>query len=261
MTCNTNCQQCDWQAYNCSLCVGPYTSPNAAYLYRNSTTLSSCVNPCPPSTNNLTTIGYYGSVAIMTCLLCPSPCSNCDLSMYIARPALGCDNSSCLNVLRCTSCLSGFTVVQGKCLSNSACREYARYMPSAGATTWSATACVCLDGFYMAQYVACSICDYSCRTCVAGGTGGCKTCPYGYTISWTNSSNVSGTCTKDTLTSTPYTFSGDASPTGIFSSPDKLIGSCGVNYLFGFNNTGATNYLQIDTTSLGTIPEHWALNF
>jgi hypothetical protein len=241
--CNTNCLQCIWQAYNCSVCVGPYDAANSAYLYRNSTSLSTCVKPCPASTSNLTIIGFYGSVVTMTCMLCPSPCSNCDLSMYIANPALGCDNSSCLNVLRCTSCLSGFTMVQGKCISNSACREYARYMPAAGATTWSSTACVCLDGYYLAAYVSCSICDDTCMTCRASGTSGCTSCPYGYNIQWTSTANISGSCTMDALAFDLGSFAGTTAPTGIFSSSGNGIGSCGTSYLFGFNNTAATNYL------------------
>ena len=32
-----------------------------------------------------------------------------------------------------------------------------------------------MDGYYMAG-LTCSLCDYSCKTCLNGSTNGCKTC-------------------------------------------------------------------------------------
>lgn len=101
-------------------------------------------------------------------------------------------------------------------------------------------------------------------TCRAAAADECTACPYDSYMTYQNTTNTSGTCTQNTNTQTLGSYTGNSAPTGVFSTPTKTFRNiCGSNYLFGFNNTAsdATNYLQFSTAPLGTLAQHWAINF
>jgi hypothetical protein len=83
-------------------------------------------------------------------------------------------------------------------------------------------------------------------------------------MTYQNSSNISGTCTQNAKTYTIGSYNGASAPSGAFSTPSLTHRNvCHSNYLFGYNNTSpdSTNYLQFSTITLGTLPNHWAINF
>jgi proprotein convertase subtilisin/kexin type 5 len=141
---------------------------------------------CPTSTNNLTIVGYYGSILTMTCYPCPTPCSNCNINMIRNNyPTLDCGSDIyCSKGLSCTSCLAGYTLVSGKCIISNRCRKYAYYLSGNVSTAWSPSKCICLEGYYMNNYVSCDIrCDITCKNCTGTLSSNCAACNEGYTLS------------------------------------------------------------------------------
>lgn len=138
---------------------------------------------CPESIDNLTKIGYYGSFLTLNCYPCPSPCSNCNIDIIKNRyPDISCGSDKfCAVGLVCTSCLQGYVVVGGKCITQNSCREYAYFSPPTIGTSWSASYCYCLDGYSSATYAKCDLrCDLSCKTCTGITNTDCASCYSGY---------------------------------------------------------------------------------
>ena len=115
----SRCTVCSYEFDNCTVCVGAdydFENANAGFLHANSSSYSTCVVDCDPSSSPDTVVGYYGSIKTMVCYPCPSPCSNCNIQMIRdAYPILVCDDNLCSNGLVCTSCLAGFVLESGQC--------------------------------------------------------------------------------------------------------------------------------------------------
>ena len=196
--CESHCELCEGKVNNCSLCI-TYPSTNFAFLYTYNDSFSTCQTTCTTSATPATTLGYYGSIATMTCYPCPSPCSNCNIALITAQyPDLKCDgDDECTNGIICTDCLTGYVKVAGQCITTANCREYAFYNESSLSAQWSATNCVCLPGHSKsgALIATCDIrCHIRCKTCSGTSASSCLSCEQGYTLS-------GSTCNSAAITS------------------------------------------------------------
>lgn len=110
---------------NCSSCVGGdyafHNGSNVAFLYKYTSSYAECLTTCPvlayPAYT--TQVGFYGSFVDNNCYPCPNPCSNCDISLIRSQyPQISCGSDRlCLTGLKCTTCLLGYALVAGKCVS------------------------------------------------------------------------------------------------------------------------------------------------
>ncbi len=160
------CVSCSASNYACLECSG---SDNCT-LCSNSTTLFN--GTCIPREAGACTEGSYWNVTALSCLNCSDAIPGC---------------AACLNSTLCTSCLSGYLLVNETCLTpenftcqagfyadptqNFACIMCSDAMPDCG-ECMNATVCLsCVDGYALVN-----------NTCIVA-------CPYGYYADPTN-----GTC-------------------------------------------------------------------
>lgn len=132
--------------------------------------------------------------------------------------------------LVCTSCLSGYINVGGKCIGQNNCREYAYNSVSGG--TFSSSNCVCLDGYSSSGGLAgkCDIrCHISCKTCTGTAVTNCVTCYTGSVLDANNQCVIDST--KSLYT---YTWVVDGPLTNIQASSTSYI-LCGAQKtIFGY---------------------------
>ena len=166
-----------------------FLNSSASFFYRYSGSNSTCLQTCPVSTNTLTDIGWYGSIKTMTCYQCPDPCSNCNIDIIrSAYPILDCGTDEfCLDGLVCTSCLDNHVLVNGRCLPEDTCRQYAYFQPPSTSTQWSADSCECLSGHSSTSYATCNLrCHEYCKTCSGTASNNCLSCEEGFYLSGTS---------------------------------------------------------------------------
>jgi proprotein convertase subtilisin/kexin type 5 len=80
--CDNHCVACIGWSLNCTSCQS-FSTTYYAFLYTYYLQNSTCMTTCPTSTNQLTTKGYYGSIATMICYPCPSQCSDCNINLVM----------------------------------------------------------------------------------------------------------------------------------------------------------------------------------
>lgn len=203
--CDPHCVACVGFNNNCTSCQA-FPTTYYAFLYTYYTQNSTCMTSCPASNNNLTTKGYYGSIATMICYPCPGQCSSCNIDKVMdttnfpeLQPMVCSNDYLCSKGIVCTSCLQGYSLVGGQCVSQTTCRLYSYYQKGTNSSSsWSPTNCVCLDGYYLSGAITCSACDISCLTCNGASSNNCLSCPVGYSLS-------AGTCQSGNSGSQVYT--------------------------------------------------------
>ena len=141
--------------------------------------------------------GYYGLQIQKVCIACPTGCASCSLFLREEMPgnfAAGAGNyfkdnynqnnvnctgdPLCKYALKCYTCKSGFTLIDGFCLSNTQCFTYS-FTTSTGAT-FNPANCNCYPGFQLLGLSICTKCSISCLTCLPTDTTYCQTCPSGH---------------------------------------------------------------------------------
>lgn len=125
----------------------------------------------------------------MICVACPTGCAVCAIFLTWEMPGTNFtanyDQSKtnctgdplCLYTTKCTSCISGYTYVNGNCYSNSQCLSYS-YYTSVGAT-FNPSSCNCFPNYFRLGLSICSKCDITCLTCSSPAPNRCLTCPLG----------------------------------------------------------------------------------
>jgi len=121
----------------------------------------------------------------MTCINCPTGCSACYLYLTWEMPSsvfgstydmagLNCPgDATCSYNLYCTSCSSGYTNINGFCLSNTQqCFTYSK--SNSTSITFDPATCACFPNYYSIGLTICSKCPITCLTC-SGST--CSSCP------------------------------------------------------------------------------------
>ena len=183
---NTQCSTCASVAYqvNSTSCYA-YTTPQ--------TGLTSKLNPCPN--------GYYGLQITKVCVACPTGCSVCAIELTWEMPnaanfattydqtninCTGYGDPLCGYTLKCYQCKTGFFLVNGFCIANTKCYQYAKYDSSAGGS-FSLANCFCFPGFSLQFPGYCFKCHHTCKTCSGTSSSSCVTCPDGAAV-------VSGVC-------------------------------------------------------------------
>jgi hypothetical protein len=129
-----------------------------------------------------------------------------------------------------------------------------------------------MDGYYKSG-ATCTICPYSCKTCIGNSITSCTSCPIGYTLS----SATVGSCNKDTTTLTREDWisngtlannNGTFTPT-ISPSIGSNTASCGnITWVFGYSSyivsTMTLNFPSVKltyTSSSYSNGAHYGLHF
>lgn len=175
----------------------------------------------------------------------------------------------CKYALKCYTCKSGFTLIDGFCLSNTQCFTYSFTTSTGG--TFNPANCNCYPGFQLLGLSICTKCSISCVTCLPTDTAYCQTCPSGHL------DVASGVCSYNTTyesieswTSTP-SLSTTTNANGFFKTVDGptdtsiLIGTCSTaNYVFGYygyNLFGQSYYSASVTAGQSHFPSTAALKY
>jgi hypothetical protein len=263
----TQCGACDWKCISCEVWRDNCTSctlfpgSNYAFLFSYAIGNSTCLTTCPTSTAPLTQRGYYGSINTMICYPCPGGCSNCNIdkvrAQYLTLQDIVCKSDTyCSKGVECTTCLQGYSLVGGTCVSQDTCRLYSYYVQGTSSTTWSPSNCNCLAGNYFSSSTTCATCHISCLTCSGTGSSNCLTCPPGYTLS-------SNACVNSQVYATySKAISGTSfSGSGYLSTSFNNISQCGTYYtLFGYQSGYTTgNYFYFQSPNYN-YPNYYAIN-
>jgi len=83
----------------------------------------------------------------------------------------------CKYTLKCYTCSSGYTLLNGLCISNNQCFTYSFYT-SAG-STFNPNNCNCFPNYQLLGISICSKCSINCLTCLSSSLSNCQTCPDG----------------------------------------------------------------------------------
>lgn len=166
----------------------------------------------------------------------------------------------CSAGIQCTSCLQGYSLVSGQCISQSSCQLYSYYQKGNSSSAWSPSNCVCLPGYYLSSVLNCSPCDISCLTCNGTSSSNCLTCPEGYLLSaWTCSKATSGSQVKENLQWT----SALGFNASINSNNQSDLHDCGTyRTLFGYMSPFLTNTSTfIFNTSVLAAADYYGISF
>ena len=149
--------------------------------------------------------------------------------------------------------------VAGKCIDEQNCRGYAYYNETAGAAEWSATNCVCFDGYTNsgAAIATCDIrCHIRCKTCSGTAWNQCSSCDDGQTLSggscvgsgistyyaWTRGNSWTNSWTNATGGTYVYQYT-----TTLSSTSTRTCGS--YTSYFGYENQDGARVGDQDTDS------------
>jgi hypothetical protein len=84
----------------------------------------------------------------------------------------------CRYTLKCYGCKTGYTLVNGFCISQSSCYAYSYYNSSVGGS-FSSSNCLCFTGFQLLFPGYCTKCATNCKTCSGTASNQCSSCPAG----------------------------------------------------------------------------------
>jgi len=84
----------------------------------------------------------------------------------------------CRYTLMCYTCKTGYTIVNGFCISQSSCYAYSYYNSSVGGS-FSSSNCICFNGFQLLFLGYCTKCATNCKTCTGNTSSDCSSCPAG----------------------------------------------------------------------------------
>lgn len=83
----------------------------------------------------------------------------------------------CKYTLRCFTCQSGYTLINGFCIANTKCFTYS-YYTSTG-STFNPMNCKCFPNYQLLGLSICGKCSINCLTCLSSDFNNCQTCPDG----------------------------------------------------------------------------------